>query len=102
MRVDGGKLAIDQDGKIAKFVDKVDQVSFSGPRALLQGQEITCVTERCVARLTPEGLVVTEIAPGLDLKRDVLDQAATELRVADDLKTMDDRLFHPDQFGLSL
>ena len=50
-------------------------------------------TERCVIRLIDGALVVTEVAPGLDVQRDVLDQAATELKVAQDLKVMDDRLF---------
>jgi acyl CoA:acetate/3-ketoacid CoA transferase len=101
MRLEGGKLVIDQEGKIAKFVDKVDQVSFSGRRAMAQGQDITYVTERCVVRLTAAGLVVTEIAPGLDLQRDVLDQAATPLGVSDDLREMDAALFQPGLIGLT-
>jgi acyl CoA:acetate/3-ketoacid CoA transferase len=68
----------------------------------MQGQDITYVTERCVLRLVEGGLMVTEIAPGLDLQRDVLDQAATPLMVAPDLKVMDARLFTPDLMGLTL
>jgi acyl CoA:acetate/3-ketoacid CoA transferase len=102
MHVEDGKLVIDKEGRIAKFVQKVDQVSFSGKRARAQGQDITYVTERCVIRLEEDGLVVTEVAPGLDLKRDVLDQAATPLRVSDALKTMDDALFRPEPMGLCL
>ena len=101
MRVEDGRLIIDQEGKIAKFVDKVDQVSFSGRRGIAQGQDVTYVTERCVVRLTADGLVVTEIAPGLDLQRDVLDQAATPLKVADDLREMDAVLFRPGLIGLT-
>jgi propionate CoA-transferase len=99
MRVEGGKLVIEREGKIAKFVDRVDQVSFSGRRAAAQGQDVTCVTERCVIRLRADGLTVTEIAPGLDLQRDVLDQAATPLRVADGLREMDKALFRPELMG---
>jgi propionate CoA-transferase len=102
MRVDGGKLVIDKEGTIAKIVPKVDQVSFSGKRARMQGQDITYVTERCVIRLTDQGLVVTEIAPGLDLQRDVLDRAATPLAVAPGLRAMDARLFRPAAMGLAL
>lgn len=102
MRAEGGKLVIDTEGKIAKFVEAVDQVSFSGARALEQGQDVTYVTERCVIRLIEGRLTVTEVAPGLDLKRDVLDQAATELLVADDLREMDGALFHPEPLGLRL
>lgn len=102
MRVEDGQLVIDREGKVAKIVPKVDQVSFSGRRAVAQGQEVTYVTERCVLRLLPEGLVVTEIAPGIDLRRDVLDQAATPLRVAADLKQMDAALFRDAPVGLEL
>lgn len=102
MRIEDGRLVIDREGKVAKIVPKVDQVSFSGRRAVAQGQEVTYVTERCVLRLLPEGLVVTEIAPGIDLQRDVLDQAATPLRVAADLKQMDAELFRDAPMGLAL
>ncbi|MFN4170937.1 MAG: acyl CoA:acetate/3-ketoacid CoA transferase [Pseudorhodobacter sp.] len=102
MRVEAGRLVIDKEGRIPKFVPKVDQVSFSGKRAVMQGQHITYVTERCVIRLLPEGLTVTEIAPGMDLQRDILDLAATPLRVADDLREMEARLFRPEMMGLTL
>ncbi|WP_140846912.1 acyl CoA:acetate/3-ketoacid CoA transferase [Paracoccus sp. FO-3] len=102
MRLEGGRLVIDREGKVAKIVPKVDQVSFSGRRAVAQGQQVIYVTERCVLRLLPEGLTVAEIAPGVDLQRDVLDQAATPLRVADDLKEMDAALFRDAPMGLVL
>lgn len=100
MRLEDGKLVIDKEGKIAKIVERVDQVSFSGRRAIAQGQEVLYVTERCVLKLTEDGLVVTEIAPGIDLQQDVLDQAATPLKVAQDLKQMEAALFRPELFGL--
>ena len=100
MRIDDGKLVIDKEGHTAKFVPEVDQVSFSGRRAQTQGQAATYVTERCVIRLTDDGLLVTEIAPGIDLQRDILDQAATPLGVAEDLREMDPRLFQPGPIGL--
>jgi propionate CoA-transferase len=100
MRIADGRLVIDAEGKIAKIVPRVDQVSFSGRRAVAQGQDITYVTERCVMKLTREGLVVTEIAPGLDLARDVLARADTALKVAPDLREMDARLFRPEPMGL--
>lgn len=102
MRLEDGKLVIDKEGKIAKIVPKVDQVSFSGRRARLHGQHITYVTERCVLRLVEQGLMVTEIAPGLNLQRDVLDQATTPLMVSPDLREMDARLFQPELMGLDL
>lgn len=97
-----GALAIEKEGAVKKLVEKVEQVSFSGPRAVAQGQDIVYVTERCVMRLAPEGVSVVEIAPGVDLKRDVLDQAQFPVRVAANLKTMDSKLFGPGPIGLTL
>ena len=73
--------------------------AFSGRRGVAQGQDVTYITERCVMKLSPEGLVVTEIAPGVDLKAHVLDQADIPLKIAPQLKVMDDALFHPQAMG---
>jgi hypothetical protein len=54
---DGGKLVIEKEGKVKKLVDEVEHVSFSGARAIAQGQDITYITERCVMKLTPAGIV---------------------------------------------
>ena len=102
MAIEDGRLVIEREGRIAKVVPTVDQVSFSGKRALRQGQHATYITERCVMRLTADGLEVTEIAPGIDLERDVLAQAATPLRVARDLRVMDAALLRPEPMGLAL
>jgi len=83
-------------------VPEVEHVSFSGRRAVETGQHITYVTERCVIDLTPGGLVVTEIAPGIDLERDVLAMAAVPLKVSPELRTTDERLFRPEPIGLEL
>ncbi len=97
-----GRLIIDREGKFAKLVDQVDQVSFAGHRAVEQGQHVTYITERCVIKLTDQGLLVTEYAPGLDLQKDILDQAETDLKVADNVRIMDAALFKPEKTGLSL
>ena len=102
MRIENGNLVIDKEGHTAKFVDAVDQVSFSGKRAIAQSQDVTYVTERCVVRLLADGLTVTEVAPGIDVQRDVLDQAATPLKVASDLREMDGRLFQEVPMSLKL
>lgn len=102
MHLEDGKLVIDKEGKLAKIVPKVDQVSFSGRRAVMQGQDVSYVTERCVIRLSDTGLLLTEIAPGMDVQRDILDQCATPLRVSPDLKLMDAALFREPPFGLVL
>lgn len=100
--VQDGRLEIAVDGAVPKFVDRVSAVTFSGRRALEQGQHVLYVTERCVIELRPHGLTVTELAPGADLDADVLAKAAFPLLVADDLRPMDARLFEPAPLGLVL
>jgi propionate CoA-transferase len=102
MEIRGGKLVINSEGKVAKLVPEVEHVSFSGRRGQEQGQDVTYVTERCVMRLLPEGVTVTELAPGVDLERDVLAQARFPLRVSSALKSMPAELFRPEKFGLTL
>ena len=100
MELQDGQIVIEKDGRVPKIVAQVDQVSFSGKRARQQGQDVTYVTERCVMKLGPKGLIVTEIAPGIDLRRDILGQAATPLSVSPDLRMMDAALFQPGLIGL--
>jgi len=95
LALENGRLRIQQEGKVRKVVPDVEHVTFSGRRAQELGQSVTYITERCVMRLLPEGLTVSEIAPGVDLERDVLAQADIPLRVAADLREMDARLFDP-------
>ena len=102
VRIEDGKVHVLKEGKVKKLVPEVEHVSFSGRRARELGQEITYVTERCVLSLAKDGVTVTEIAPGIDLKRDVLDQAGFELKVAGNLRTMPAALFRADKLGLTL
>jgi acyl CoA:acetate/3-ketoacid CoA transferase len=102
MEIVDGKLRIEKEGKVKKLVKEVEQVSFSGRRGIAQGQDVTYVTERCVMKLTPEGIVVTEIAPGVELQANILDQSEFPLIVSPALKEMDKRLFQPAKMGLAL
>jgi acyl CoA:acetate/3-ketoacid CoA transferase len=86
-------LDIRVDGSVAKIVERVSAVTFSGRRALQQGQRVRYVTERCVLDLGDGGLILTEIAPGADLERDVLSQIPFEIAVAPGLKVMNTALF---------
>jgi acyl CoA:acetate/3-ketoacid CoA transferase len=100
--VASASVSIQKEGKVKKLVEAVEQISFSGPRAVAQNQDITYVTERCVMRLEPEGVTVTEIAPGIDLERDILAQAEFPLRIANDCRKMDPALYQPEPFNLQL
>ena len=99
--VGNGRLSIVKEGK-KKFVADVDHVTFSGRMGQARDQEVLYITERCVIRLGKDGLEVIEIAPGIDLQRDVLDQCDVELKVSSSLKTMDPAIFTDAPFGLKL
>lgn len=94
-------LRIEQEGAVAKFVEKVDQITFSGRQAARTGNKVMYVTERCVFELTPDGLLLTELAPGIDLEGDVLSKMAFRPKVAAEIKTMDLRVFRDQPMGVS-
>ncbi|PKO90903.1 MAG: acyl CoA:acetate/3-ketoacid CoA transferase [Betaproteobacteria bacterium HGW-Betaproteobacteria-10] len=91
--VNAGKLLILADGKAAKFVDAVEHRTFSGPQAAKWGKSVLYVTERCVFKLTAEGLELTEIAPGIDLQKDILDKMDFLPIMDGEPKLMDARIF---------
>jgi len=99
--VDNGKLVIEKEGKTKKFMPQVEQITFSGDYAKENGQPVLYITERAVFELREEGLVLTEIAPGMDLQKDILDQMDFAPIVAKDLKTMDERIFKDKLMGLN-
>jgi propionate CoA-transferase len=102
IRIVDGRLEIVTDGSVAKFVPEVAQISFSGDMARQRRQDVLYVTERCVIQLTQAGLTVIEIAPGVDLERDVLAKAGVPLLVSPDLRPMSPALFRPEPLGLIL
>ena len=75
-------------GKFTKMVDKVEHVTFSGKRAVAQGQKVLYVTERCVIRLTSDGLVATEIMPGIEAERDIVAASQGRVKVAENAVVM--------------
>jgi propionate CoA-transferase len=95
-----GKLTILQEGKSSKFVEQVEQITFNGHDAALREQEVLFVTERAVFKLCEEGLELLEIAPGVDLERNVLAHMAFK-PIIRDLKTMDPGLFSAQWGGLA-
>ncbi len=72
--IEGGSLTIRKEGKVRKFIQNVEQVTFSGTYAAMRPQPVIYVTERCVFQLTPEGMELIEVAPGIDIERDILAQ----------------------------
>ena len=96
-----GKLVITQEGAKKKFVNKVEQITFSGDYANKVHQPVLYITERAVFELRPEGVTLVEIAPGIDLQTQVLDQMEFMPKIADDLKLMDERIFREELMGLA-
>jgi propionate CoA-transferase len=97
--VENGRLHVVKDGDVAKFVGEVEHRTFSGPYSVHRGQPVLYVTERCVFKLTPDGLELVEVAPGIDIERDIL--ARMEFRpVIRNPVIMDQRIFASGPMGL--
>jgi propionate CoA-transferase len=97
--VEDGGLRILREGRSRKFVEAVGQVTFSGDYAAARGKTVLYVTERCVFRLTSQGLELIEIAPGIDLERDILAHMAFRPLIGNP-ELMDGRIFRPEPMGL--
>ncbi len=93
------KLYIHGDG-IPKFVDKVEQITFSGRVASRKHQDVLYVTERCVFALMPNGLILREVAPGVDIQRDIVDKMQFRPIIPDEVRTMDSVIFSKMKMGL--
>ena len=96
MKIDSGNgsLSILQHGDVKKLVSHVEQITFSGAQALKQNQKIIYITERGVFELTQAGVCLTEIAPGVDLQNDILDQMGFSPIISPQLSTMHENCFH--------
>jgi acyl CoA:acetate/3-ketoacid CoA transferase len=95
-------LTVKSPGKFTKMVDEVEHVTFSGRRARELGQDVLYVTERCVIQLTESGLIATEIMPGIDPGRDIVDASAGRVRLANNLREMPKTLLRNGPMELSL
>ena len=99
LAIEDGTVRVVTEGRARKFIERVEQVTFSGALAGSTGQNVLYVTERCVFRRTAAGVELTEIAPGIDLDRDIL--AHMDFRpMIDAPRLMDPRLFRPEAMGL--
>lgn len=102
LSVGDGKLTIIKEGKLKKFINQVEQITFSGDYAKDVKQDVLYITERAVFELSEEGLVLTEIAPGVELQKDVLDQMEFKPIISPDLKIMDARIFNTEKMQLTI
>jgi propionate CoA-transferase len=96
----GGQTLITREGKFNKFISTLEQVSYHGPFARERNQEAYYITERAVFRRGEKGIELIEIAPGIDLDRDILAHMDFKPQIAHDLKSMDARLFCEQKMGL--
>jgi propionate CoA-transferase len=98
--VSDGKLRINQEGKVKKFLNRVEHVTFSGKYAILKKQPVLYITERCVFSLTKDGMELIEIAPGIDVKKDILPWMDFKPIIKEPLRLMDERIFKPEPMNL--
>lgn len=101
VEIKDGRVHIMEQGTIKKFVDRVQQITFNAEYAAKKGKRVVYITERGVFELTPDGIMLTEIAPGIDLERDILAQMDFRPLIADQLITMPNILFMDGPMGLA-
>ena len=95
-------VRVKTEGTLPKFVERVREVSFNGELARQRGQQVRYITDRAVFALEDGGVVLTEVAPGIDVERDVLAQMQFKPRVAEQLKTIDERVYAMGPMGAAL
>ncbi len=94
IRIEDGKLKIYKDGETIKFVEKVEQITFSGKNALLSGQRVLYITERAVFELTGNGLELMEIAPGVNIYNDILAKMNFQPKIKKNVKEIEPKFFY--------
>jgi len=102
IEIQQGKLVILQEGKVDKFIKTVEQITFSGDYAVDVNQPVLYITERAVFELTSEGVVLVEIAPGIDLEKDILNHMNFKPIISKELKLMDEKIFNENIMGIKL
>lgn len=104
IRIEDGKINIIKDGPYIKFKEHVEHITFSGEhsRSKKEKQTVFYITERAVFKLTEQGLTLIEIAPGVDLEKDILDKMEFVPAIAENLKVMDSRLFRLEKMNITI
>jgi propionate CoA-transferase len=101
VEVEGATLRVRREGRLPRFVPRVRERTFSARAALERGARVRYLTDRCTFDLTPDGLVLTEVAPGIDVRVDVLDRMGFQPKVADHLVHWPESLFRTGPMGLA-
>ncbi|WIV10417.1 CoA-transferase [Proteiniborus sp. MB09-C3] len=100
MTVEKGQVKIIKEGVRKKFIDSIEQITFSSEFVSKYDQDVMFITERCVFRLTDEGLVLIEVAPGIDVEKDIISHMEYRPIISKDLKLMDEKIFKEEKIGL--
>ncbi len=95
-----GKLIINKEGEKKKFVSHIQQITFSAKEAVKNNQDVLYITERCVFKLTRDGLMLIEIAPGIDLEKDILSNMDFKPLISEDLKLMESKIFRNEKMNI--
>ena len=98
--IGNGKLEIVEEGKIKKFIQEVEQITFAAEYAAEIGQKVLYVTERAVFELREDGVYLTEVAPGIDIQTQILDHMGFVPKMDGEPKLMDERIFKDEIMGL--
>ncbi len=98
--IDEGRVNLAQEGRVKKFIDQVEHVTFSGKYAQMKNQPVLYITERCVFTLSEQGMELLEIAPGIDLEKDILALMDFQPLISGSPRMMDGRIFRPEPMGL--
>ena len=99
--VENGKLVIDTEGSIKKYIKTLKEISFNADYALKNECKVIYITERAVFELNDGGLVLTEYAPGIDVEKDIIAQMDFMPAISSELKMMDERIFRDEVMGLT-
>jgi propionate CoA-transferase len=97
-----GEITIEQEGKNKKFNLSIEGITLNADVVRQNNQRVFFITERAVFELGETGIALKEIAPGIDLQRDILNILDFEIQVSKDLKIMDSRIFRPERMGIEL
>ncbi len=99
-KVENGQIQIEQEGKFEKLIPEVESITFSAQQAAKQGQEVIYITERAVFKYINQKVTLVEIAPGIDLEKDVLAQMGFRPEISKNLKIMDERIFQAEKMNI--